>query len=40
MSGRPPATELGHSLGEPVATIRAWTEKHINDIERARSRQT
>jgi len=40
VSGRPPATDLGYSLGEPVATIRAWTEKHINAVERARSRQT
>lgn len=31
-------TELGQSLGEPIAALRRWTETHINEIERARAR--
>ncbi|MFB7407134.1 winged helix-turn-helix transcriptional regulator [Streptomyces sp. NPDC056202] len=31
-------TELGRSLGEPIAALRQWTETHINEIERARAR--
>ncbi|WP_330181805.1 helix-turn-helix transcriptional regulator [Nocardia sp. NBC_01503] len=32
-------TELGHSLAEPIAALRNWTEQHINEVERARARQ-
>jgi DNA-binding HxlR family transcriptional regulator len=30
-------TSLGRSLREPLAAVRAWAERHINDIERARA---
>jgi DNA-binding HxlR family transcriptional regulator len=30
-------TQLGHSLREPIAAIREWTEENINHIERARA---
>ncbi|WP_405064419.1 helix-turn-helix transcriptional regulator [Kribbella sp. NBC_01505] len=30
-------TELGQSLREPISAIREWTEKHINEVERARA---
>jgi DNA-binding HxlR family transcriptional regulator len=29
-------TDLGLSLAEPIAALRLWTERHINEIERAR----
>ena len=29
-------TELGLSLDEPLATVRAWAERHIAAIEQAR----
>ncbi|WP_067570942.1 winged helix-turn-helix transcriptional regulator [Nocardia acidivorans] len=32
-------TELGHSLAEPIAALRNWTEQHINEVERARARR-
>ncbi|MFE9635742.1 winged helix-turn-helix transcriptional regulator [Streptomyces sp. NPDC006463] len=31
-------TDLGHSLAEPITSLRQWTEAHINEIERARAR--
>ncbi|MFD3998845.1 winged helix-turn-helix transcriptional regulator [Streptomyces sp. NPDC058583] len=31
-------TELGRSLGQPIAALRQWTETHINEIEQARAR--
>jgi DNA-binding HxlR family transcriptional regulator len=31
-------TELGETLREPVAAIRAWAERYVNDVERARER--
>jgi DNA-binding HxlR family transcriptional regulator len=30
-------TELGHSLEEPLAAVRAWAERHINEVEGARA---
>lgn len=33
-------TDLGHSLAKPITALRQWTETHINDIERARTRAT
>lgn len=30
-------TALGRSLAEPITALRAWTEQHINEIERARA---
>ncbi|MRH89894.1 MarR family transcriptional regulator [Nocardia sp. SYP-A9097] len=33
-------TELGHSLAEPIAALRDWTERHINEVERARALRT
>ncbi|WP_433438333.1 winged helix-turn-helix transcriptional regulator [Nonomuraea sp. CA-141351] len=29
-------TPLGRTLGEPMDAIRAWAERYINDVERAR----
>jgi len=29
---------LGRSLQEPIGAIRGWTERYINDVERARKR--
>ncbi|MVU82899.1 transcriptional regulator [Nocardia sp. ET3-3] len=31
-------TPLGRSLAEPIAALRVWTERHINEIEQARDR--
>ncbi|WP_405182571.1 helix-turn-helix transcriptional regulator [Nocardia sp. NBC_01377] len=31
-------TDLGRSLAEPISALRQWTETHINEIERARTR--
>lgn len=30
-------TPLGRTLLEPMAAVRAWAERHINDVERARA---
>ncbi|MFE9428012.1 winged helix-turn-helix transcriptional regulator [Kitasatospora sp. NPDC006697] len=30
-------TELGRSLGTPIAALREWAEVHINEVERARA---
>jgi DNA-binding HxlR family transcriptional regulator len=30
-------TELGLSLEEPLAAVRAWAERHINEVESARA---
>ena len=30
-------TELGRSLEEPLAAVRAWAERHINEVESARA---
>ncbi|WSR61300.1 helix-turn-helix transcriptional regulator [Streptomyces sp. NBC_01198] len=29
-------TDLGRSLSEPMASVRAWAERYINDVERSR----
>ena len=29
-------TDLGRSLGEPMAAVRAWAERYINDVEQSR----
>lgn len=29
-------TELGRTLEEPLAAVRDWAERHINEVERAR----
>ncbi|GAA2127743.1 winged helix-turn-helix transcriptional regulator [Actinomadura napierensis] len=29
-------TDLGRTLEEPLAAVRTWAEKHINEVERAR----
>ncbi|HEU5024081.1 MAG TPA: helix-turn-helix domain-containing protein [Spirillospora sp.] len=29
-------TDLGRTLEEPLAAVRDWAEKHINEVERAR----
>lgn len=31
-------TELGQSITEPLAAIRAWSEQHLPDVRRARKR--
>lgn len=30
-------TELGATLGAPMAAVRAWAERYIDDVERARA---
>jgi DNA-binding HxlR family transcriptional regulator len=30
-------TPLGHTLSEPLAAVRAWAERYINDVEAARA---
>ena len=30
-------TELGRTLEEPLAAVRAWAERHINEVEGARA---
>ena len=31
-------TDLGHTITEPLAAIRDWTEQHLPDVRRARTR--
>ncbi len=35
MSVRYELTALGRSLAEPIAALRDWAERNINEIERA-----
>lgn len=31
-------TELGHSITEPLASLRTWSEQHLGDVREARER--